>query len=309
MIMDQNRLFLVVGATGTQGGATARSLLEAGRRVRALVRDPQSDKALKLRELGAELARGDLDVPDTILAALDGVHGVFSVQRPDDGSDSERRQGFGLIEAAAKAGVDHIVHSSVCQVDEHADFAGWKEGRWDRKYWTDKWEVEEAVRKAGFAHWTILRPSFILQNLLPPKVNVLYPQLGDGELLTPIHADAAVQLIAGEDIGRFACAAFLDPEDFNRETIELAAETMTVGEIADTLAKTLDTDVRANSVGPNEALAAGQPAKWVRSQEWINEVGYNIDTSLLATYGVPLTPLSEWAEQHAQEFAIRPPVM
>lgn len=38
----QTEVFAVVGATGQQGGATARALLTAGARVRALVRDPTS---------------------------------------------------------------------------------------------------------------------------------------------------------------------------------------------------------------------------------------------------------------------------
>ena len=303
--MTDSSLFLVVGGTGTQGGFTARHLLKAGARVRALVRNPSAEKARQLASLGAELVEGDLDDAGSLLPALKGVAGVFSVQRPDDGSDSELRHGLGLVETAKQAGVRHFVHSSVCQVDEREDFPGWDTGRWNQKYWTDKWAVEEAVRHAGFAHWTILRPSFILQNLLPPKASVLYPQLDRGELLAPIAADAAVQLIAGEDIGRFGSAALLDPARFDRETIELSAETMTIGEMAATLGETLELDVRARSVGPDEALAAGMPAPWVRSQEWINEAGYHVDEALLPAYGVPLMSFASWISAHRDEFAIR----
>lgn len=303
--MTQNSVFFVVGGTGTQGGFTARHLLKAGARVRALVRNPSAEKAQQLASLGAELVEGDLNDAAALLPALEGVAGVFSVQRPDDGSDSELRHGLGLVEVAKRAGIPHFVHSSVCQVDEREGFPGWHSGRWNQKYWTDKWAIEEAVRNAGFARWTILRPSFILQNLLPPKASVLYPQLADGELLAPIEAGAAVQLIAGEDIGRFGAAALLDPERFNRQTIELSAETTTISEMAATLGKTLDLEVRAKSVGPDEALAAGMPAPWVRSQEWINEAGYHVDESLLPAYGVPLMSFASWISAHRDEFAIR----
>lgn len=50
---------LVTGATGRQGGATARALLAAGVRVRALVRDPATDRAQAVAALGAELVTGD----------------------------------------------------------------------------------------------------------------------------------------------------------------------------------------------------------------------------------------------------------
>ncbi|MFV2085721.1 NmrA family NAD(P)-binding protein [Micromonospora sp. LOL_021] len=64
---------LVIGATGKQGGATARALLERGVAVRALVRDASSDAARALRERGAELVRGDLDDPASLLAAADAL--------------------------------------------------------------------------------------------------------------------------------------------------------------------------------------------------------------------------------------------
>jgi uncharacterized protein YbjT (DUF2867 family) len=303
--MADNSLFFVVGGTGTQGGFTARHLLKAGARVRALVRNPSAEKAQQLASLGAELVEGDLNEARALVTALEGVAGVFSVLRPDDGTDSELRHGSGLVAAAKQAGVPHFVHSSVCQVDEREAFPGWASGRWNQKYWADKWAIEEAVRDAGFPRWTILRPSFILQNLLPPKAAVLYPQLARGELLAPINADAAVQLIAGEDIGRFGAAALLDPARFDRETIELSAETMTIAEMAATLGKALDLEVRAKSVGPDEALAAGMPAPWVRSQEWINEAGYNVDESLLPAYGVPLMSFAAWISAHRDEFTIR----
>ncbi|NDZ85191.1 NmrA family NAD(P)-binding protein, partial [Streptomyces sp. SID10115] len=46
---------LVLGGTGRQGGATARALLERGRVVHALVRDPRADAARALAEAGAVL--------------------------------------------------------------------------------------------------------------------------------------------------------------------------------------------------------------------------------------------------------------
>src|SRR5438067_2479958 len=94
-------LILVTGATGAQGGATARALLDAGYPARILTRNPDGPAARALAERGAEVAKGDLDQPETLAAALAGVYGVFSLLRPDaDGSDSERRHGFALIEAA-----------------------------------------------------------------------------------------------------------------------------------------------------------------------------------------------------------------
>jgi nucleoside-diphosphate-sugar epimerase len=49
---------MVTGATGQQGGAVARHLLETGFGVRALVRDLQKPRVKTLAERGIELVQG-----------------------------------------------------------------------------------------------------------------------------------------------------------------------------------------------------------------------------------------------------------
>ena len=112
--MDSSGLVLVTGATGAQGGATARRLLARGRRVRFLARDPYSPAARALAASGAQAAQGDLGDAASIAAAVQGVAAVFSVQVPDvTGNDHERRHGFALVQAARAAGVSQFVHTSV----------------------------------------------------------------------------------------------------------------------------------------------------------------------------------------------------
>ena len=57
---ESSKLILVVGATGQQGGAVARELLDRGYHVRGLTRNPGSDRAKAVAELGAEMVCGDL---------------------------------------------------------------------------------------------------------------------------------------------------------------------------------------------------------------------------------------------------------
>ena len=188
---------LVTGATGAQGGATARALLARGHRVRVLARNPTSPAALDLRDCGAELVRGDMDDPASLAAAVRGVVGVFSVQVPDTkGDDSERRQGMALVNAARAAGVTHLVHTSVTGTAQRTAFPRWASGYWSQKYWNDKWHVEEAVRQAGFAAWTVLRPAFMMDNFARPKSAHMFPHLKHGEIATALHPQTRMQLIA-----------------------------------------------------------------------------------------------------------------
>lgn len=97
-------LILVSGATGNQGGAVVRRLLERGFRVRALSRDTQKPEAQALAEGGAEVVRGDLNDPASVEQAVEGVYGVFSVQNfYEGGYEGEVRQGKTLADAAKGA--------------------------------------------------------------------------------------------------------------------------------------------------------------------------------------------------------------
>lgn len=155
---------LVTGATGKQGGAVVRALLQAGGTVRAMTRDPQSDAAQALAAQGVEVAKGDFNDSASLDAALAGVGGVFSMQmgsHPGD-PDTEIVTGKALIEAAGRAGVDTIVHTSVARAGDQKNFVGWDEGRWEPLYWDNKAAVIDMVKTQGFRHWTILKPAMIM---------------------------------------------------------------------------------------------------------------------------------------------------
>jgi uncharacterized protein YbjT (DUF2867 family) len=298
-------LTLVTGATGAQGGATAGELLSAGCAVRVLTRNPDARAARDLASRGAEIVRGDLDDRESLRRAVQDAQAVFSVQVPDSaGTDAERRHGYALIDAARQAGVRHFVHTSVCETGRHTSFPRWESGYWWQKYWTDKWDVEEAVRHAGFERWTVLKPAFLMDNFALPKAKFMFPHLQQRYIVTALRPDTRMQLIAADDIGAFARAAILEPERFNHHDIELAVEALTMHDVAETLSRVLGKRVEARSVSPEEALAAGLFPGWVRSQEWTNEVGYRADIAALARYGVRLTPFEEWIRRHVGEILI-----
>src|SRR5690625_2729801 len=124
---------LVTGATGKQGGAVVRALVAAGIPVRALTRDARRGE--EVREDGADLAVGDLDDADSVVRAVAGVRGVFSVQMPRMSNsgldyDGEVRQAESLIKAARAAGVTHFVQSSISGVGQQAKVPGYCRQDW-----------------------------------------------------------------------------------------------------------------------------------------------------------------------------------
>jgi uncharacterized protein YbjT (DUF2867 family) len=302
---NSKQLIFVAGATGAQGGATARELLAHGFAVRFLTRRIDSTAARELVQLGAEAMAGDFDDRASLMAATRDANGVFSMQVPDStDTDSERRHGLELIDAALKNNVQQFVHTSVTGTGEHENFPRWQEGYWSRKYWTDKWDIEQAVRAAGFKSWTVLKPAFMMDNFAQPKSRFMFPQLSAGEIATALRANTRLQLIAADDVGRFARHAFERPAIYSSRNIDLAAEALTMNQVAQVLSRVTGHKVAAVELTPQQALARGLSAGWVRSQEWSNEIGYRADIDALSQYGVELISFEQWASKRREQIVI-----
>ncbi|MBP2330021.1 uncharacterized protein YbjT (DUF2867 family) [Kibdelosporangium banguiense] len=291
---------LVTGATGKQGGATARALLAAGSPVRAFVRDPATERAKAVEALGAELVTGDLDDPASIRRAAEGARAVFSVQMPDLNDlagDSEWVQGRNLVDAARDAGVDQFVHTSASGVGQHVDAPGWADGRWaamEHSLGTKK-ALQDRVRDAGFRYWTLLKPAFFMETFLPPSL--LMPNRPEGGLVGLIKPDTELSLVAVADIGAAAAAAFADPERFHKVELELASDRMSMRRIAEVLSHALGTTLTAPEMSASEAVAAGMPEFLVRPHEWQNEVGQPARPEFAQALDIPLTGFADWAEK------------
>jgi len=298
-------LILVTGGTGTQGGAVIDALLARQVPIRALVRDPASAAAQALAARGVELAQGDFDDASSLAAAMAGVDGVFSMQNPPLPSDleAELRAGRNLIDAARAAGIDTFVHTSVARAGDQRDFSGWTEGRWWRDYWDSKSGVNDMVRAASFVHWVILKPAYMMDNYVPPKAHWMYPTLEtSGEIVTAMRPDTRLDLIDAADVGRFAAEAFMDPSRFQGQDIDLAAEALTMTEIADIIAQAAGKPVTVLHATAEEGVARGYSAGLMLSDQWCNVEGYKVDLAKAHSHGITLTSFADFARRHVRSF-------
>ncbi|MEU8414627.1 NmrA family NAD(P)-binding protein [Amycolatopsis japonica] len=292
---------LVTGATGRQGGATARALLAAGVPVRALVRDPARAKAVEA--LGAELVVGDLNDVESVIRAAKGARAVFSVQMPgmnEDGFDfaGEVTQGVNLIEGAKAAGVPQFVHTSVSGAGQHVEADGWAEGRWASMEPTlgAKAAIQDRLREAGFPQWTLLKPGFFMENFLP-DMKFLFPRGVDGGLVSVIKPSTSLSLAAVDDIGAAAAAAIAEPDRFSGVELELASDFLTMTEIAEVLSGALGTKLIAPDMTVEQAVAAGMPPMGA-SHEWLNVIGQPGRPEFARELGIPLTGFDGWARKY-----------
>jgi uncharacterized protein YbjT (DUF2867 family) len=214
---DSSRLIVVTGATGRQGGAVARSLLDAGWRVRALTRKPDSQKAQALSASGAEVVQGDMEDRPSLQSALQGAYGVFSVQNPMiSGMEAEVRQGKLVADAASEVNVQHLVYASA-GIGKPTGI-----GSWDSKL-----QVEAYMRALGIP-LTVLMPMAFME-LMTDKG--YYPNVSTWHLMPKLMGDTRpVGWISVEDVGVIAAKAFADPERFIGQTIRLASDVKSIEE-------------------------------------------------------------------------------
>ncbi|MFE0923373.1 NmrA/HSCARG family protein [Streptomyces nigra] len=293
---------LVTGATGKQGGATVRALLAAGIPVHALVRDPATARAQTIEAFGAELVTGDLLDRASVARAVEGARAVFSVQMPPTTAEGfdfglEAVQGINLIEAARAAGVSHFVQSTVSGAGEHTRFPGWAQGRWAHiePYYAAKGRVQDHLREAGFPYWTLLKPGFFMDNLLP-SMKFLFPRGIEGGLVSIVKPSSMMSLVAVRDIGTAAAAAITEPERFDKVELELASDYLSMTEIAEILTRVLGVRLSAPDMTVEEAVAAGMPQMGA-AHELYNVVGQPARPQYARDLGIPLTGFEEWARQ------------
>lgn len=307
MSNTHSRPVLVTGATGKQGGAVVSALLQADHPVRAMTRDPSSPAAQALAARGVEIVQGDFRDPASLDAALAGVQGVFSMQtgsHPGD-PDTEVVTGKALIEAAARAGVDTVVHTSVARAGDQTNFVDWDKGRWEPLYWNNKAAVIDMVKAQGFRHWVILKPAMIMDNLVPPMVESMWPSLRErGRFETAVEAETGIDWIAAQDIGVFAAAAFADPARFHGHEITLAAELASYPEVAAKIEHATGKPVSAVTLSKDEALAQPYGELGYQHESWNNVEGYKVDLDAVRSWGIPLTSLDDFIAQNRDKFVI-----
>lgn len=295
----QPHTVVVIGATGTQGGATARRLLRSGHRVRAfaLHADPDNPAARALADAGAELFVGDLGDPSSLEPAMKGATAVFAVALGNPADDGELHNARTVLTAARDAGIDHLVQTTVAATTKREQFPGWHEGRWFTAYWESKLAVEEAAARAGFPRWTILKPVYMMDNFALPRSDFMIPTLRGGEIATPHLPGTSLQVVASADIAAYATAAFEDPDRFHGHSIELAGDAVTMDAAAAVLGDVTGRTVTARWVSSAQAVADGLHEGVALSYDWNNEHGYRAPTPTTTTarWGVPLRSFRRWA--------------
>lgn len=217
----------VLGATGHQGGAVVRTLQTGSEfRVRALTRNPG-----KHRGLADEVVEADLNRPETLQPALEGAYGVFVVTNFwEQGNDPEITQATAVIRAAKNAGVQHLIWSTLPDVEEISG------GKYEVPHFTNKAKVDALVSAAGFRFHTFVVAPFFYQNLLG-MMGPQQQQDGSTGWTLPISRDArAIHMGDITELGDIVAGAFSNPEEAgNGAYLPLVGDLLSFNDVVETL--------------------------------------------------------------------------
>ena len=274
----QAKTVLVTGATGTQGGAVARELLSRGYAVYGMTRNPASERAKALGELGVTLVKGDFEDPESLQAAMKGMYGVFAMTDwYRDDFEREVEQGRNLVAAARSADVKHFVYTSVSQAETNTGIP----------HFDSKWEVEKIVYDSGL-NYSIVRPVEFMDNL-----RYSHDSLMSGVFNDPRAPESSHQWIAARDIGFFVGEAFDHPDEWLGKAKSIAGDEMTIGELVSLLSKVLGVEITHNQITWDE-LESGAGEEIAIMYRWFEEPGYQADLAALRKRYPDLTTMEEY---------------
>ncbi|KAJ3334988.1 hypothetical protein HDU93_006884 [Gonapodya sp. JEL0774] len=294
--------FLITGATGLQGGSTARLLLSAGQIVYAFVRDPLSPEAKLLQALGAVLVRGSFDDPSSITSAFSlashPVTGVFLNTYPSFTTPTfEIDTAKAFVSAALASGtVKNFVVSTVY----NANIAVPDPSTYPflAAYYRSKSGVEEVIRDAGFASYTILRPCWLNHNYLLPGASYHFPAWRSRQITVSYPTNYRQPHLDALDVGKFAAPALQGLAVYQNKEIDLVGEYLTWSDVAEKLGKAAETVVKVHyrsEKETNDLLTSGT-LPTIQSQVWASKnKREEVDVKALEReFGVTVMTLDEW---------------
>ncbi len=245
--MKKKPIVLVTGATGAQGGSVAEALLNQNHfTVRCLTRNAVSQKARALQDKGAEIAEGNLDDTNSLIAAMKDCYGVFGVTNFWEHFEKEFQQGKNLVDAVKASGIEHFVFSTLPSYNQLS------QGTLQVPHCDIKAALEEYSRSLNLP-FTFVHVAFYYENFFqffPPQ-----PTNDGGYEFGFPQGDTRLAMVSVEDLGGVVAPIFAHPDQYIGRTVGVVGEDRTCTEYATIMSEVLQRKVRYQYI-PRETYAA-----------------------------------------------------
>ena len=264
--MPEKKSIVVFGATGSQGGGLANAILNDKNSefsVRAVTRDPGSDKAKALADAGAELVKADINNYEDIKNAVEGAYGAYFVTFFWDHFSPEKEisQAKNMAKAAKEAGLEHAIWSTLEDtrkwVPLESDQMPTLQEKYKVPHFDAKGEADKFFEEAGVPV-TYFYASFYWDNMIHFGLG---PQRGDdGKLAISFPVgDKEMAGISADDIGKCAYGIFKKGKGMIGKKVGAAGDQLTGNEMASALSDALGEEVSYNPLTPEQFRGLGFP--------------------------------------------------
>ncbi|PLB36930.1 NmrA/HSCARG family protein [Aspergillus candidus] len=264
------KIVTIFGATGTQGGSVAQSLLQnKDFQVRAISRDPESPRAQELERLGATIVKANGWNKDEITDAFKGSWGAFVNTNSDDPmfldkqGPTEFDLGKTIVDALIAADVKNLVYSSFVSTREYTG------GAIPMKSMDEKSRIEKyAVASGHFSTVGSIHAGWYMENYLNEEVAQVmggFPFYADAEgyktLYMPLwgktRGTGIPWICIDDDFGDLVHGMFLDPKKYHQRPVPAISEILSWDEFARAFEKVTGEKARYVPIPAGETLAPG----------------------------------------------------
>jgi uncharacterized protein YbjT (DUF2867 family) len=253
--MSDKKIIAVMGATGAQGGGLARAIAADHNgpfTARAITRNPDSEKALALAELGVDVVAGDADDPASLERAMAGAYGAYCVTNFWEHFSVEREgaQAMAMARATRKAGLKHVVWSTLEDTRRWVPLSDTRlptlHGNYKVPHFDSKGSVDHVFAEEA-APTTYLLAAFYWENFIYFGMGPREDANNELVLSLPL---GGVKLpgISSEDIGRCAYGLFRRGNDTIGHRFGIAGEILSGTEMAAKMTQALGRTVRFQDV-------------------------------------------------------------
>jgi uncharacterized protein YbjT (DUF2867 family) len=253
--MPAKKIITVLGATGAQGGGLVRAIAEdrdGPFTVRAISRNPDSDKSRALSALGVEVVAGDSDDPAGLDRAFAGAYGAFCVTNFWEHFSVERDivQATNMARATRKAGLQHVIWSTLEDTRKWVPLEDSRlptlQGKYKVPHFDSKGSVD-SVFAGEAAPTSYLLAAFYWENFIYFGLGPRKKPDGDLVLALPL---GGIQLpgIAAGDIGKCAYGIFRRGPEAAGKRFGIAGENLSGADMAAKMARALGRKVEFSDV-------------------------------------------------------------
>ncbi|WVQ83962.1 hypothetical protein IAT38_006107 [Cryptococcus sp. DSM 104549] len=258
---------IVFTATGDQGSSVCKYAVKAGLEVYGLTRNVSSDNAKALSNIGVKLVKGDMADPSTYASSLEGmdaayINADFWAKYMSNGFDAlaaqkgETNESKAAVDACVKAGVKHIVYSTLDAV---------KEG--ECPHFESKAAVTAYLKQNNIPHTNLYTCNYF-SNLT--KFGQ-FRKTDDGkgwELAVPAPDNTKISSYPVEQTGAWVVKALLNPGQWIGKDMFACSAVISVSEMADVLSKLAGSKVKTLQV-PKEVFYSEEHKAACGEELWL----------------------------------------